>query len=182
MMEVIAARKRVIAFDSEAQYGNGRRQNPLPGFLTVYQPGELKDALRERLGADFKLLYQPRFYPQEHLDAVLALATEVEDVTVAIDEAANYCSASWMPERLDYLCRCGRHAGVSLVWTSQRPADVARGLTSPSSLCIFRLEETRDRRFCLERGIPQPLVDAIATLPKREFMMKNAQGEWVRVR
>lgn len=182
MKEIICERSRVIAVDSEFQYGTGRRQNPLPGFQFVHQPGELKEILRQRLGAPFKVVYQPRFHPAEHLDAVMALAAEVEDVTLAIDEAANYCNAAWMPDGLDYLCRCGRHVGVSIVWTSQRPADVARGLTSPSSLFIFRLEETRDQKFCLDRGISKEMVAAIAALPKREFVTKNPEGEWVKVR
>jgi hypothetical protein len=182
MMEIIAQRKRVVAFDSEHQFGSGPRQNPLPGFVTVTQPGALKEFLRRNLGANFKLLYQPKYEPAQHLDAVMALVTEAEDATLAIEEAANYCSASWMSPRMDYLLRCGRHRGISIIWNSQRPADVARGLTSPSRLYVFRLEETRDQKFCRERGIPEALVASISSLPKREFVTKNPQGEWVVVR
>lgn len=196
---MLQGRRRVIAFDPARQFGRGERKNPLPGFSVVEQPGELKEVLRARLGADFKILYQPpreivpfsetrtrrREIPlaEQHFHAVLPLVlavAECGDVTFGVDEIANYCSAGWMPDNLDLICREGRHVKVSLAWTSQRAADVARGITFASRfLWVYRLEEPADLNAMRERGVP---VGVVASLPKREFVTKNPDGEWVRVK
>lgn len=179
MKLLVERRARVLAFDGEWQFGAGARKNPLPGFAVVHQPGELVEIMRARLSLPFRVLYQPQFYPEEHLEAVCRLLAAAGNCTIAVDEVADYCSASWMPEMLSYLARCGRHPGVSLCWTSQRPADVARRLTSVSAhLNVFRLREGVDLAWLRGRGMTEEQMAELTRLPHRHFFTQDSEGCW----
>lgn len=172
----------MIAFDAEWQNGNGPRQNPLPGFVAVHQPGDLKRVLSSRLGASFKVLYQPEQSPEQHFDAVCELAIAAEDLTLAIDEAADYTTSNYVPEQLGRIIRKGRHYGVSMVWNSQQPSDVSPKLINVSGIfAVFRLESPRYLSWCRDRGMPDELVREVPRLPKRNFYLKNSAGDWVPV-
>jgi hypothetical protein len=179
MKLLIERRPRAVAFDGEWQYGRGPQKNPLPGFAVLHQPGELVDFLRARLSLPFRVLYQPAHYPEEHLDEVCRLVAAAGNCTLAIDEVADYCKPAWMPEPLSALARKGRHDGVSLCWTSQRPADVATRLRSVSrNVSVFRLEEVSDLGWLRRRGMLEEQMRAITTLPPRHFFTQDAEGRW----
>jgi len=179
MKLLIEGRPRVVAFDGEWQYGAGTRKNALPGFAVVHQPGELVEILRARLSLSFRVLYQPKFYPEQHLDEVCRLLVAVGNCTLAVDEAADYTKPAWMPEMFSYLARCGRHPRVSLCWTSQRPSDVATRLRSCSrNMSVFRLAETSDLAWLRRRGLSEEQMRQISTLRPRHFFTQDGEGRW----
>lgn len=86
---------------------------------------------------------------QKTFEWFLLLARRVgeysEGVTILVDEVDMYCSPHSVPMGLDWLCRYGRHAGVSMVCCSRRPAEMPRILTSQAShLYVFRTSEPTD--------------------------------------
>lgn len=177
--EIISRRTRAIAIDSEWQFGTGKRQNPLPGFTIVHEPRQLKEFLRPRLGAAFQVVYQPKFEPEKHLEIILQLATEVGECTIAIDEVANYCGSNWLSPQMSYVARCGRHPGLSFVNTSQRPAQVAKELTSLSQrILFFRLQEPADLQYAAARGLSDSQLETLARLPQGFYFEKTKLGEW----
>lgn len=145
------------------------------------QPGELKALLRQRLGAPFRVLYQPKFRPAEHFQHVLTLLIEAKDCTLLVDEAANYCGSNSLGDEFDYVIRCGRHLGISLVWNSQRPVMVHPSLRSVSRLALFRMEDTRDLVWLRDVGFPRERLPELAALPNRTFFLKFG-ASWVQVR
>lgn len=74
------------------------------------------------------------------LDAASHLARQLEDCTLAIDELHLYCTKQLIPPTFAYLCLVGRHEGVSIVGTTQRPALVHNNFLSQAQRwVVFRL-------------------------------------------
>ncbi len=92
----------------------------------------------------------------EDLDAELATfaraAYDRGDCLVGLEEVPMYCSPGALPDALDRLVRLGRHRQVSVVWTAQRMAEVARRLTAATDVfLLFRQTEPRDLEALAER-------------------------------
>jgi hypothetical protein len=133
---------RVIVFDTLGQYD-------LTGYIYIHQPGDLKMILRERLKSSFRVMYQPKEGALEkHFEAVTQIVIACGSMIYAVDEVDRFCSASWLPEGLKDLVNYGRHRKVSCLFTSRRPAQVARELTSQcSEFRLFRTTEPRDLSY-----------------------------------
>lgn len=102
--------------------------------------------------------------PPEYL-SLLRVAWELRDALVVIDEAHEYGTA-WKPApEVAKLVRLGRHRGLSSLFVSQRPSDVARIITSQSDAIVaFRQHEERDVRFL--HSIFGPQAEELRQLPK----------------
>jgi hypothetical protein len=168
----------VIVFNTVGAYGDGLRQNRLPGFVTVSQPGQLKEILRARGFDSFRVIYTPRMNVKEHFDYVSRLILEVNDVVFAVDEVWNFQRPGWSPEPLNAIMLQGRIDGRTLVWTAQRAAKVDKTLTGVSTeLYIGRLVQSVDLNAIRERVSPDALA-AVASLPNRKFLHVRETGEW----
>lgn len=173
----------MLAFDPEWTWAAG--SNRLRGFRVFHDLKPLKDFLRTHLRSPFRAHYMPRFYPEVHLLGICQLLSEVGNLTLAIDEVANFSEfgkwlyfkqAKELPQWLGYYARCGRHPKVSYVWTSQRPADVSRQLTTMTQhLNIFYLEESE--KWLRERGMNEAQALAVSQLPPRRYFSR-VDGEW----
>lgn len=173
MGKLIRQCSRVIVMDTVNQYGNGPRQNPLPGFVEISQPGRLIDYLRKHRFGKFQILYKPGYYAEKHFEAVARIILEVRDVVFAVDEMWHFCKPGWMPEPLRFMVRAGRHRGVTLVYTAQFPANVARDLTAASTdLRVFRLIEPRDLESLKGRLVPEYLA-RVPKLPDRTHLWRD---------
>lgn len=174
--------RRVIVFNTVGAYGDGPRQNRLPGFVAVSQPGELIDILRARGFGSFRVLYTPRTNIEEHFDAVSRLILEVNDVVFAVDEIWNFQRPGWSPDTLKSIMLQGRIDGRTLVWTAQFAQSVDKKLTGVSTeLYIGRLTQPGDLRVVSKR-LPADALAAVPSLPNRRFLHVGMTSEWNIVR
>jgi len=182
MGRLIRGCQRVLVFDTVMQYGQGPRQNRLPGFLIFTQPGELVSYWRRYRGGRFRILYQPGYYADEHFNSVARLVAEVRDTVFAIDEVWHFCKPSWTPEALRFLLRCGRHRGVSVIYTAQRPANLSGDIRSLSTqMRVFRLQEELDLA-ALRGRLPSPALNQVPSLPDRSHIWRDEFNNWKLVR
>lgn len=127
----------------------------------------------------FRVLYTPLGGdPEQHFFDVSRLLLAVRDVVFAVDEVWHYQKPNWSPTPLKCMMLTGRHYGITLLWTAQRPAEVHRTLTSVSTeLHVGRLTEEVDLRAIRSR-IPAEALARIPGLKDRQFVITNERGGW----
>jgi hypothetical protein len=178
MGKLIRGCARVLVMDTVHQYGSGPRQNPLPGFITMREPGELVRYWRRYRHGKFRIIYQPGFDLQAHFDAVARLVLEVRDTVFAVDEIWNYCKAGWSPPPLEFMSRAGRHRGITLLYTGQRPQLVAADLRdNTNEWRIFRLQGELPIR-ALRGKVPDAALMQVETLPDRVYVQSDECMNW----
>lgn len=70
------------------------------------------------------------------------------NLLLVIDEAQNYTSPYKIGKKLKKTIMLSRHYAIELIYSSQRPSQISRNLTSQSSrFIIFNLQEKRDVDF-----------------------------------
>jgi hypothetical protein len=167
MGKMLAGVRRGIVIDTVHQYGTGMRQNPLPGYTYLREPGELVNYWRKYRAGNFRICYQPGYNAAEHFDAVARLTLEVRDTVFAVDEIWTYVKPAWMPAPLEFMARAGRHRGITLIYTGQRPALIAGDLRSVTNQWrVFRMQNELD--IAAMRGlIPAPFLSQVPQLADR---------------
>lgn len=169
---------RVLVFDTADTYGAGERHNALPGFLIARQPGQLKRYWARYGEGEFRILYKPGVEAEKHLEAVCELILGVRDTVLAIDEVWHYCQAQWLPEHLKTLALRGRSPGITMLYTAQRPANVARTLTAVTTcLNVFRVTEDVDLKSLAGR-VPAAALAVVRQLPDFHFVSVDLSGNW----
>lgn len=196
MARTILGCARVAMFDPKNQYGDGPRQNRLPGFVTVRQPGELKNVLRRAGRGRFRILYQPpRMLSFDesagrgkkgtrdidaHFRAFLLLLMAAGDAVVAVDELWLLCEPVWMPQPLEEISRASRHYGVTFLYTAQRPQIVASDLRDNTNQWkTFRLQGLAVE--ALRGRVPDEVLEQVPTLPDRTHIKSDDTFAWQRI-
>jgi hypothetical protein len=140
-------------------------------------------------GGNFRIVFHPdrgtalvRKKPVARLeyefDCCCRLVWELAPITFVIDEAWLFTQPGWMPEPLNALGLMGRTRGVTLLYTAQRPQDIARRLTAlTTSWEIFRVEEPADLA-ALPRSIPPEMYKQIPSLPDRVHLSRSEHSPW----
>ncbi len=179
MLRAIRECSRVVLFNTVAGYGEGARKIPVSEFTLIRQPGELADFLRPHVrGGSFRVNYLPGLYDEQHFEAVCKLLLATRDVVFAIDEVWTYQKPNYSPPYLRTMMLTGRHYGVTLLWTAQRPALTDMTLRSVSTeLYVGRLEEQTDLD-ALKGRIPQNALAELPRLRDRQFVHRTKPTEW----
>lgn len=150
-----------------------------PGRLMVWDPkreyrayGESVESLAELArrafaGSRFRLVFHPartRKAMREQFSTFCRVADHARDVRVIADELADVTEPNWAPEGWEMLTRQGRHAGISIMGASQRPADVDKSFYGNASrIVVFRLNAEGDvDRMAKILGVGGDQVRALA--------------------
>jgi hypothetical protein len=153
LKKTLLDKSRIIIFDTISEY---RDLTPPYSALFISDLHELIDYLMENGDKAFRIIFDP-----EDPDELISLNNGQEltvfdftckfiyesltNVTLAIEEIANYMT---LPHRRDYLrkiVRFGRHSAISLYATTQRPADISPVIRAQITKFIsFRQHEPRD--------------------------------------
>jgi hypothetical protein len=89
---------------------------------------------------------------EEEFDGVAELVYEYGDLVLGVEEVPLICTPGALPAGFDRLVRLGRHQRVSVLYTGQRLAEVARRLTAATDyFVLFRHSEPRDLDGIAER-------------------------------
>ncbi len=89
--------------------------------------------------------YIPEFNLEGDFEECCDLVWHQGDLLFGVEEVPMLCSASYLPPAFDRIVRLGRHRKISVLWTAQRMAEVARRLTAATDVFIlFAHTEPRD--------------------------------------
>lgn len=96
-------------------------------LTAISGPGlaDLADHFSRHRGRGFRLSYQPCMQTRQNdFDMICRWAWEVGSMIFVVEEASWYASAQWIPAEFENLVARGRHRGIELILTAQRPAQV----------------------------------------------------------
>lgn len=119
------------------------------GFVQVHQPGELRDALANAWGGEFRILYTPTQGVEAlHFEAVNELVRKCGSMVYAIDEVDKNQQPAYAPPQFYELLNYGRHHQIAMIGTARRPAQVSKEYTyGLSEVCAFTFTEPGDLKY-----------------------------------
>ncbi len=95
-----------------------------------------------------------------------------ENACLLIEEVQEFCGSNWAEEWLTKTIMLGRHANLAMIMSSQRPAQVARAITSQAhNLLVGQLFEFRDIEYI--RQSMGDVADEIAKLKQFDFVFRR---------
>lgn len=108
------------------------------------------------------------------LNEALRLCFHYKSIQVVIDEVQFFTSAHYMPEYLKNLLFMGRHQGISVLATTQRPSQINKSILSMSAhVFCGQLHEKNDLK-AISNFINED-TEKLVTLPKRTFIYFNPE-------
>lgn len=125
---------------------------------------------------------------KKQFDDFCAVAWTMEGATVLVEELSQVTMASWSPPAWRKLSTAGRHKGMKLIGTAQRPASIDKDfLGNCTEIRCYRVNYDNDAKVMsdslnlktiYERGPMDVTVavkphEQIRTLPKYAFFHKN---------
>lgn len=141
VQRLLASRRRVLVLDPNDEYGCRR------GWSRVEGPDEALAHLLRVKAPDPSRVYRIACLVEgvEDARAYLRIAWTLRRSWVVAEEVPEYASPGWAPPELRRLLRRGRHRGISVVATAQRPAEAPATLRSLADLIVaFRLAHPLD--------------------------------------
>lgn len=163
----------------------GTHGHVLRGFVTITQPGALKEYLRINRKRRFRVRYVPDG-PQEmeHIIAVCGIVAAFGFMIFCIDAVDRFCGEGkqGMPLALYNLAHYGRHYRVSMLVTARDPVTLGiRFRSQCECMRIFRTDEDRYVAYFAGR-IGRGNGDRLRTLPQFSYLHWQSGGSEVTVR
>lgn len=131
----------------------------------------------------FTLIYQ--FDPDSTIsgvefDQLLRVAYYFGNILVVIEEIQLYSNTHAMPHYLKQCLLTGRHQGLALIFTSQRPGEVHKTIVSQCHhIFVGRTIEGNDLRY-LSHFLGEN-TEKLPLLPDRRFIYRNRVGEMTEI-
>lgn len=187
MLESLWYAKFVLIYNTAADFGNGPRQKPLPGFHYCFSVTTLaewmlkaKQANAPQMRICFTPLRTSNADPLEVFTAVCRLVQDFGDIVFAVDEIWNFQTPGSSPYELRELMLQWRHYGAILMWTAQIPQKVDKTLLSVSTeIYCGRVTLENDLDSVRRNGrIPDDALKLLPTLPDWTFVHRYEDGRW----
>lgn len=143
--EIIREYPRVLIMDSMGEYSH------MKGVEEFWDASEAADRLIE-LKDEKRFLIDAMIIDDVDAMSLLAVAFEIPDILIVLEEASLYTSPHELPDEIAKILRYGRKRGVSMIVIARRPSEISRELTAQSDVLItFRQEEPRDVEYLRAR-------------------------------
>ncbi|MGA2204339.1 MAG: hypothetical protein ABSG40_20535 [Terriglobales bacterium] len=171
--EIMGSCPRLLVFDSMAEH------DFVPNTFT-----DLDELDQFLAWATLRPTFAGRFIPQGDLEQEFCeLASMIYDqgnMMLAIEEVPMLTrSPAYLPPEFDRLVRLGRHHCVSLLWTAQRMAEVARRLTAATDyFVLFSHTEPRDLDAIADR-CGDEIAEQVSRLPLHGLLAWDAKDRRV---
>lgn len=148
-MEIIRQYPRVLIMDAMGEY------DELRGAIVREGPEECIDAILAHQHDRRFLIDCMTLHEQDALD-ILAVAFEVRDQLIVLEEASLYCDPHSLPDEIARIVRYGRKRQIDLLVIARRPSEVNRELTAQSDVIVtFRQTEPLDIQYLRARMGPE---------------------------
>jgi DNA segregation ATPase FtsK/SpoIIIE-like protein len=152
--EMILSQERFIIFDTLSEY---RGLSPSYPALFIADIQSLLDYLNKNAGQrNLRIVFDPedpdRVYTMPNGETLTlfdltckAIYEGLENITLGIEELANFVQSNYCPEYLRKIVRFGRHSSISLMATTQRPPEMPPMIRAQITKFIsFKQHEPRD--------------------------------------
>lgn len=138
--------RRVVVFDRMGEYDADDFSDVVSGF------DHFADVIRRRHGdADFRILFRFKLESDSkdtEFNEALRVLFYLSNVLVVVEETWNFSTKNYLPKWYKEILLTGRHKNVSLISTSQRPAEVHKTVFSQSAHVFCGLMfETNDIKY-----------------------------------
>lgn len=130
----------------------------------VYDPDDVGKILQEL--EVFRIVF--RSDNEDDLRWLFRVSRAAKNLVILVEEAGEYNMGAHAELSDDFrkTVRFGRHDGVKIVATTQRPADVHKLLISQSEILLGKVWETNDARYLKGMGgVTKETIEAAARLP-----------------
>lgn len=119
-------------------------QIDIEGFTVCYS---LQDFIYNLINQyDFHLIVH--LHDDSEYYDIFALIWRLNNLILVIDELSLFCDPFNLPESLRHLTQRGRLKNISLIWNTQRPANISRNISSQNEFIIsFVLYEMSDLKY-----------------------------------
>lgn len=127
---------------------------------TVENLARVMIAIQKNGISKFEIIFKRpinRDLSESDMETLFQLVYNFGDVLLVIEEIHTYMKREWMPLWLKNLTTLGRHKGVGIMGTSQRPAEVSKTFVSMCShVFVGRMFERNDVNYFLNStNIPE---------------------------
>lgn len=157
--------RRLLVWDFKHEYGD---------FGTV--TGSIVEACDLTTGKTFAVVFQPAMDSKRRavqFDQFCRLAYALGDLTFVVEELAFVTQPSWAPDAWKMMTCTGRHQGIFIIGTSQRPAQIDKDfLGNATMIQCGRLQHKADVRAICDLLFLQPAD--IVTLGNLEYWQRDA--------
>jgi hypothetical protein len=185
MAHVFMAAHRVVVFNTCGSYGNGTRNNPLPGFVFVYSIPDLIAVLRKAGRGATHVCFTP--VGDDDMTAVFhdccKLVMAFRDVVFVVDEIWNFhpsVAPGGLPKIQQQMFLQWRHYGLTLLWAAQQPQLVnstARSVSTETYVGKFTDKLDVDAVARCKVKSPEAIA-RVQSLPPFQFVHQYEDGEW----
>jgi hypothetical protein len=163
----------------------------MPGYLDIWGFRNLSLYLSEFGGGPFRVVYHPTPGKLEasgketnarrwELEQVCRMALALGEMVLCLDEVWWFTEPGWMPDELAEVVLMGRTAGVTLIYTAQRPQIVASDLRACTThYNVFRIQSPLDLQ-AIKGWLPEEPFPEIPNLPDRSYIWRDEQNRWGR--
>lgn len=170
---------RRIIIDPTSEYTDRNGKPIFPGAVVVH---EFRDFCQKIIELEklqkFELIYQ---FDQENqnfeaeFEELCRIIYYLGNVQLVLEEVQLYASTHQLPHWLKQLMLTGRHQGISLLFTSQRPGEINKTIFS-QCIHIFcgSIIEGNDLRY-VANFLNQD-AKLLTMLPDREFLWRSSKG------
>ena len=163
MQEIIDSTDRIVVLDSMGDYTETK------GAIVCEGANDCINKLLELQDTQHWKLICITLEEQEALD-ILAVAFDVENISIAVDESSLYCTPTYLPKEFKQLIRYGRKRGIHLFFIARRPSEIHRELTAQSNLLVTFIQyEPLDIKYLQARMGKK--AELAKTLPKYEILV-----------
>lgn len=157
--------RRLLVWDFKREYAE---------FGTVTE--SIVDACDLTAGKTFAVVFQPAMDSKRRavqFDQFCRLAYALGNLTLVVEELAFVTQPSWAPDAWKMMTCTGRHQGIHIIGTSQRPAQIDKDfLGNATMIQCGRLQDKNDVRVLANLLFLQPAE--IVTLGNLEYWQRDA--------
>lgn len=159
LRDILQSRPRILVFDTVADHSDWL-QNRIRDL----------DRLSRFLGwaatqSSAAASFIPEFDLEEAFDSVCELVYLAGEIAFVVEEVPMLCTAAHVPENFSRIMRLGRHRAIDCLYTGQRFAEIARGLTATTdAFILFSQTEPADLE-ALAKRCGRDVADRVAALP-----------------
>lgn len=173
--KITDAMPRLVVFDTMLEYAIEEND------LVATNPRELAEQAKLILThkpKNYRLLIQFGEDTEEIEDfsTCLKILTALKNLHIVIEELPEYTGAGWMPVPLRRLILTGRHYGIGITATTQRPAEIPKTFISNCAhLFLSRFEEPNDLKY-FERILNKSVFNSLCNLKRFNFLHYERGG------
>lgn len=167
--EIIKEYPRVLILDAYGEYTEYPKVK-----VTEGGPNTVTELLFVRYDKKFTVVAM--IVSREEALNVLAVAFEIPDLLIVLEEASLYTSPHELPNEIATILRYGRKRQISMIVIARRPSEISRELTAQSDLLVtFRQTEPRDIEYLRARMGED--ADNAPTLPDYKVLVAGDRSK-----